>query len=58
MCGSSNCNCGCPNANVFQEEICGNLTGILTNYVAWEVPVNGGENDYIQGTFQIFHVVL
>ena len=55
MCGShgsnSNC-CCCPNAVVLQEKICGNLTGPLTNFVAWEAP---DVNDYFQGTFVIFN---
>ena len=55
MCGSgsnSNC-CCCPNAVVFQEKICGNLQGPLTEFPAWQAPTP--ENDYFQGTFEIFN---
>lgn len=58
MCGSngsnSNC-CCCPNAVVFQEKICGNLTGPLGEaapFIAWQAPE---VNDYFQGTFEIFN---
>lgn len=55
MCGSNNsnqnCSC-CPNATVLQEKNCGNLTGPLTNFIAWQAPV---VNDYFQGTFEIFN---
>ena len=48
---NSNC-CCCPDAAIFQEEICGNLTGLLSGYLAWEAPA---VNDYFQGTFEIFN---
>ncbi|KXZ12711.1 hypothetical protein AXI59_16240 [Bacillus nakamurai] len=60
MCGSQGSNldcCCCPNRVVFQEKICGNLTGPLpvsgtTSFVAWVAPA---VNDYFQGTFEIFN---
>lgn len=56
MCGNSSGNCCCcPEPQIFQEKICGKLTGPLTSYVAWEVPTAGGANDYFQGTFEIFN---
>lgn len=54
MCGSNvsgDC-CCCPNAMVFQEKICGNLTGPLNGFIAWQAPT---VNDYFQGTFEIFN---
>lgn len=56
MCGSGgfggDC-CCCPPSQVFQEKICGNLTGALTDFLAWQAPL--GVNDYFQGTFEIFN---
>lgn len=60
MCGSNGSNmdcCCCPDRVVFQEKICGNLTGPLpvppaTTFVAWTAPA---VNDYFQGTFEIFN---
>lgn len=54
MCDSHgfNGNC-CPSAQILQEKICGNLTGPLTNFIAWSASVT--LNDYIQGTFEIFN---
>ncbi|MBO9129852.1 S-Ena type endospore appendage [Bacillus sp. 165] len=54
MCGSKG-NC-CPDRVVFQEKICGNLTGSLGSaevpFIAWQGPA---VNDYFQGTFEIFN---
>ena len=55
MCGSNGSNmdcCCCPYRVVFQENICGNLAGPLTNFPAWTPPA---VNDYFQGTFEIFN---
>lgn len=53
MCGSSSANCCCcPEGQIFQEKICGNLAGPLNNYIAWQAP---DINDYFQGTFEIFN---
>lgn len=55
MCNSNgfNGNC-CPSAQIFQEKICGNLTGPLNDFLIWSVPATF-VNDYIQGTFEIFN---
>lgn len=51
--GSQSGCCCCPSAQIFKEELCGNLTGPLEGFEAWTAPI--GMNDYIQGTFEIFN---
>ncbi|KXZ18810.1 hypothetical protein AXI59_16255 [Bacillus nakamurai] len=51
MCGSKgNDCCCCPNAMIFQEELCGNFGAI--DAAVWTAPT---VNDYIQGTFEVFN---
>ncbi|MEH6944104.1 S-Ena type endospore appendage [Bacillus sp. JJ722] len=56
MCGTANDanNACCPSSQIFQERICGNFQGPLTGDAAivWQAPATN--NDYIQGTFEIF----
>ncbi|MBO9129851.1 S-Ena type endospore appendage [Bacillus sp. 165] len=51
MCGSNafggDC---CPDAMIFQEQLCGNITDPIDQAV-WVAPAT---NDYIQGTFEVF----
>ena len=53
-CSSSNQNGGncCPSPQVFTENLCGNLLGLLTARAVWSVV---GLSDYAQGTFEIFN---
>ena len=53
MCGSqgNNC-CCCPDAMIFQEEICGNF-GPLANGVSVWLPAD--VNDYFQATYEVFN---
>jgi hypothetical protein len=53
MCNNSAC---CPSAQIFQENICGNITGPLNGVAAtvWAVdPI--GVSDYFQGTIEVFN---
>lgn len=51
MCGSQgNDCCCCPDAMIFQEEICGDFKDI--DAVVWSPPA---VNDYFQGTFEVFN---
>lgn len=56
MCGNANDanNACCPSPQIFQERICGNFQGPLAGDAAivWLAPTTN--NDYIQGTFEIF----
>lgn len=50
MCGSKgNDCCCCPDAMIFQEELCGNITDPIDQAV-WTAPA---VNDYFQGTFEV-----
>jgi hypothetical protein len=53
MCNTHN-NLGfcCPEAQIFQEQICGNLQGPLTDTNVWLAPT---PSDYFQGSFEVFN---
>ncbi|WP_108672080.1 S-Ena type endospore appendage [Peribacillus acanthi] len=42
----------CPDPKIFQEEICGSIQGPVDD-TFWRGPTN--ENDYFQGTFEVFN---
>ncbi|WP_027954011.1 S-Ena type endospore appendage [Halobacillus kuroshimensis] len=53
MCGvySDSVSACCPQAQIVQEEICGNINGVLTADILWSAPAGS----YISGTFQVFN---
>ncbi|MCA0986509.1 S-Ena type endospore appendage [Guptibacillus algicola] len=54
MCGSQwDNNACCPDGQVFQEKICGNLAP-GNDLAVWDA-AEGGVDDYLQGTFEVFN---